>query len=310
MNATVRWLVRRLLLTVLVTAGAATVAFAGMRLTPGDPVRTLLGSPPTPELLRQVRHELGYDRPLLEQYGLFMGRLLRGDLGHSYQLQQPVARVIGDQLWATLELAAAGFLLAVTVATVLAVATAGRRPALRRLAVALELLAISTPSFWTGVLLLTFFAFRWQVFPVISGSGPQGLVLPAVALALSLVGVFAQVLREGLERALEEPFALTSRARGSGETAVRIRHALRHALIPMITLSGWCVGALLSGAVVIETIFSRQGLGRVMATAIAGRDLPVVTGVVVVSALAFSVINLAVDGLYRVVDPRLRGAAL
>ena len=306
-----RWLVRRLLLAVLVTLGAATVAFAGLHIAPGDPARTLLGSTnPSPDVVEQVRHELGFDRPLPVQYALFLGRLLRGDLGRSYQLQEPVSKVIGDQVGATVELTLAGFALALAIAVVLAVTTAGRRTALRRVSTLLELLAVSSPGFWTGALLLTLFAFRWQVFPVAGGSGPAALVLPAVTLALPLAGALTQVLREGLERALTEPFAVSARARGSGEHAVRVRHALRHALIPVITLSGWALGALFSGAVVIETLFSRQGLGRIMATAISARDLPVVTGVVIVSAVAFSLINLAVDWLYRVVDPRLRDAAL
>ncbi|WP_245667475.1 ABC transporter permease [Actinomadura macra] len=305
-----RWLVRRLLLTILVMLGAATVAFAGLQLTPGDPARVILGSTtPSPEQVEQVRHELGFDRPVLVQYGLFLGRLAKGDLGRSYQLREPVGNLIGDQAWSSAALALTGFAVAFAVATALAVATAGRRPALRRLSVGLELIAISTPGFWVGVLLLTFFAFRWHLFPVAGGSGPGALVLPSATLALGLVGVYAQVMREGMERALDEPFVLTARTRGGGETAVRLRHALRHALIPMITISGWSVGALLSGAVVIETIFSRQGIGRVMAAAIASRDLPVVTGVILVSALAFSLINMAVDGLYRIVDPRLRESA-
>ncbi|MEU8346259.1 ABC transporter permease [Spirillospora sp. NPDC048832] len=310
MAATARWLVRRLLLSVLVTLGAVTAAFAGLHLTPGDPARVMLGgASASPELVAQVRLELGLDRPLIVQYGAYLADLLRGDLGRSYQLQEPVARVIGTQLWPTVELGLAGLAVAALLALALAVATAGRRRRLRALATAFELTMASSPSFWIGVLLLALFAFRWQLFPASGGAGPASLVLPALTLGLSLVGVFAQVLREGLERALEEPFVLSARTRGSGDTAVLLRHALRHALLPTITLAGWAFGALLSGAVVIETIFNRQGLGRVMITAIGGRDLPVVTGVVIVAAVAFTVINLLVDWLYRVIDPRLAAAA-
>ncbi|SNT53680.1 peptide/nickel transport system permease protein [Actinomadura meyerae] len=310
MAATARWLVRRLLLSVLVTLGAVTAAFAGLHLTPGDPARVMLGgASASPELVAQVRLELGLDRPLIVQYGAYLADLLRGDLGRSYQLQEPVARVIGTQLWPTVELGLAGLAVAALLALALAVATAGRRRRLRALATAFELTMASSPSFWIGVLLLALFAFRWQLFPASGGAGPASLVLPALTLGLSLAGVFAQVLREGLERALEEPFVLSARTRGSGDTAVLLRHALRHALLPTITLAGWAFGALLSGAVVIETIFNRQGLGRVMITAIGGRDLPVVTGVVIVAAVAFTVINLLVDWLYRVIDPRLAAAA-
>ena len=306
-NSTARWLARRLALAVVVVLGAATVAFGALQLVPGDPVHVLLGGvAPSQEVYEQVRRDLGYDRPLLARYGEFLGRLLRGDLGHSFQLHRPVAEVIGSQLWPTVQLALAGFGLAFAAAAVLAVATAGRRSRLRRLSSALELLMISTPGFWVGVLLLTFFSFRLRLFPVAGGDGLAGLVLPAVTLALGLVGVFAQVMRDGLERALEQPFVLSARARGTGETAVRLRHALRHALIPMITLSGWVVGSLLGGTVLVETIFSREGLGRITATAIASRDLPLVTGIAVVAALVFTVLNIVVDLLYRIVDPRLK----
>ncbi|MFI0897263.1 ABC transporter permease [Streptomyces sp. NPDC020983] len=302
-----RWLVRRLLLAVLVVYGAATAGFLALRLTPGDPARTLLGlTVPDPQQLTLVRHDLGFDRPLVVQYGIYLGHLVRGDLGLSYQLQEPVSTVIGSQLWSTVQLALSALALALLFAALLAVSSAGRWPVLRGLFSAVELSLTAVPSFGVGVLLLTVFSFRLTVFPAAGGSGPSGLVLPAVTLALSLTGVFAQVLRHGLEEALEQPFTLTARARGTGETAVRLRHAVRHALIPLITLSGWTVGTLLGGAVVVETVFSRQGLGQVVAVAVEHRDFPVVTGVIVVTASVFALLSIVVDGLYRVVDPRLR----
>lgn len=307
MNHTTRRLARRLALAVLVIFGAATATFVALHLVRGDPVLTMLGgTSPTPEALAQIRHDTGYDRSLPVQYGLFLGRLLRGDLGTSYQLPQPVARLVSSQLVATVGLAVAGFVLALAVAVPLAVATAGRRRVWRGLSRTLELIAISSPSFWVGELLLAVFSFRWHLFPAAGGGSWRGLALPAVTLALSLVGTFTQVLRVSLERVLEEPFVLSSRARGTAEAAVRWRHALRHALVPLITLSGWTVGALLSGAVVVETVFSRQGLGQLLAQAITARDLPVVTGVVVLSTVVFTVLSLLVDGLCLLVDPRLR----
>lgn len=306
----VRWLARRLALSVLVVLGASTLAFFALHLVPGDPVRTMLGpTMSSPELVARVRHDLGFDRPLVVQYGMFLGRLLQGDLGTSYQLQRPVSELLTSQLGSTVELALAGFTLAFMAALGLAVATAGRRPAVRRLSSLLELAATSSPSFWVGVLLLSLFSFRLRIFPITGEAGPGALVLPAVTLALGMVGVFAQVMRDGMERALEEPFVLSARARGTGETRIRIRHALRHTMVQMVTLAGWSVGSLLTGAVIIETVFSRQGIGRILATAIENRDLPVVTGIVVVSALVFALINAAVDGLYRVLDPRVREVA-
>jgi len=305
-----RWLLGRLPRAVIVLVGAATVTFVAFHLLPGDPARVSLGTPnPTAQLVATTRHQMGLDRPLAQQYLVFVGRLARGDLGMSYQLHEPVAGVIGRGLWPTVELALAAFALAVVVAVPLAVATAGRRRASAALSWTVELVLISSPSFWIGILLLTLFSFDLRLFPVISGTSARGLVLPAVTLAASIVGVLTQILREGLERALDEPFTTSARARGSGETGVRLRHGLRHTLIPLLTTSGWILGALFTGSVVVETVFSRQGLGRVAAAAITGRDLPTVTGVVVVSALAFTVLNIALDAAYHLVDPRLREAA-
>jgi peptide/nickel transport system permease protein len=306
-GSAVRWLLRRLALGAVVVFGAATVAFIAFHLVPGDPVRVLLGGQtPTPEQLTVVRGRLGYDRPILVQYGSFLWQLARGDLGYSFQAQESVSHLIGSQLLPTAELAVSALILALAVSVGLAVATAGRRPVLRAVSSLLELVAISAPSFWVGVLLLTFFSFRLRLFPAVGSSGVEALVLPSVTLALGLIGTFTQVLRAGIEDTLAEPFVLSSRARGTGETEVRRRHALPHALVPLITLSGWTIGALVSGSVIIETIFSRQGIGRVVATATAGRDLPVITGVTVISAAGFTVTALVVDWLSRVVDPRLR----
>jgi peptide/nickel transport system permease protein len=308
--STVRWLLRRLLLAVAVCFATASVAFAALHLTPGDPVRVLLGATDaTPQTVAEVTKELGYDKPILVQYLIFIGRLCRGNLGWSYQLHEPVAELIGGQLLATAELAVVAFALALAIALALAFPTAGRRPWLRRAFTAVELLMISTPGFWVGELLLTVFSFRLNLFPVVSGTSPAGLVLPAVTLAIGLAGVLAQVMREGLEEALDEPFVLSSRARGTSESGVRLHHALRHALLPVVTLSGWVVGSLLGGAVLVETIFSRQGIGRVMAQAIASRDLPTVTGIAIVGAVVFSLVNLVVDVLYVVIDPRIKEAA-
>jgi peptide/nickel transport system permease protein len=292
---------------VLVVLGAATVAFFALHLAPGDPVRSVIGTlAPSDELVARVRVDLGLDQPLVNQYGLMLGRLLTGDLGESYQLRKPVAELIFADLGWTAELAFASLLLALVPSIGLAVATAGRRPALRRLSVLVELITVSSPGFWVGTLLLTLFSFRLRLFPAAGGAGIDGLVLPAVTVAIGLIGIFTQVLRQGMERALAEPFVLTSRARGTSETVVRTRHALRHAIAPIVTLSGWVMGALLSGAVVVETIFSRPGIGRTLVNAILSRDLPVVIGIVVFAAALFTVINLVVDGLYRVIDPRIR----
>jgi peptide/nickel transport system permease protein len=303
----VRGLLTRAGAGLAVMYGAATLAFLALHLIPGDPVAALLG--PATTASAEVRHrigaDLGLDRPVLAQYLSHLGRLATGDLGSSYQLQRPVWWLIADQAGATVLLAAAAITLALLLALVSALSTAGR-PAARALASAWELAALSLPSYWLGVLLLTAFSFHLRIFPVVGGQGAAALVLPALTLALPIAGVLAQVLREGLEHALAQPFALTARARGLSMRAVRLRHALRHAAGSLATLTGWLVGTLLGGAVLVEAVFGRPGLGALTLQAVQNRDMPVVTGVVVVSAAVFVVMSALVDVLHRLADPRLR----
>ncbi|UGT62418.1 ABC transporter permease [Nocardia asteroides] len=302
-----RWLAGRLALALLVMWGAATVTFAGLLLIPGDPARAVAGgvaATAAPEVLARIRADYGFDDPVLLQYLRFLGRLCRGDLGRSYQLNQPVLTVVAEQAGATLALALGGMVLGLLLALAVAVATAGR-PRPRAVARVAEFGALSMPTFWIGFLLLALFSFRWHVFPVLGNGGPAALVLPWITLAIAVAGVLSQVARDGIEQALAQPFALTVRARGATETRVRLHHALRHAALPVLTISGWMFGNLLGGVVVVETVFARQGLGQVLVTAVRGRDYPVVTGLVVLTAAAFSLIGIALDQLYRIVDPRV-----
>jgi peptide/nickel transport system permease protein len=305
-----RWGLRRILLAVFVVWGAATLAFIGLHLLPGNPARLIAGGGPTteasPEILRLIDRQYGFDQPLIDQYWRFLSQLAQGHFGTSYQLDQPVTSLIFGQLWATTSLALGAAVLGFGLALVLALSTAGR-PRGRAVSSAVELVFVSTPSFWVGILLLSAFSFRLSWFPVLGNSGVRSLVLPWITLALPIAGALALVMRDGLERALGEPFAITVRARGASQTRLRFRHALRHALLPVLTLSGWTFGQLLGGVVVVETVFARAGIGQVTVAAVNGRDFPVVTGVVVLGAVAFILINTTVDLLYLVVDPRLRG---
>ncbi|MFI1385339.1 ABC transporter permease [Embleya sp. NPDC020886] len=298
----------RLVAIASVLLGAATLAFAGLKLLPGDPVATLLGPQTTasPAVRAQIRSDYGFDDPVISQYLHYLGELLHGRLGESYQLQQPVSALIAEQFGSTFELAMSALVLAVVIATVSALATAGRRSGLRSALGAWELVAVSTPSFWLGIVLLTVFSFRLQWFPVAGTEGVQTLVLPAVTLALPIAGVLAQVLREGLEKALAEPFVVTARARGLGRGAVRVRHAFRHAAIPLLTLSGWLTGTLLGGTVLVEKVFARPGIGALTLQSVNTKDMPVVMGVVLLAALVFVLISQLTDVLYAVIDPRLR----
>jgi peptide/nickel transport system permease protein len=293
---------------VIVLWGAATLAFLAFRVIPGDPVEVMLGpqAQVSDEVKDAIRAELGLDRPPFEQYVAFLAQLARGDLGESYQLRMPVAEVIGRQLWATAQLTGAALVLAIVAALAIAVLARGR---LARGAVAtVELVVLSSPVFWIGLILLSVFAFGLGWFPVSGSRNPATLVLPAVTLALPIAALLGQVLRDGIEDAERQPFATTVRARGASHHRLTTHHTLRHGATGAITLTAYFVGSLLGGAVLVETVFARPGIGRVTLTAITDRDLPVITGIILLSALVFVVVNLLVELVYPLVDPRLRRA--
>ncbi|GAB3887089.1 ABC transporter permease [Kibdelosporangium lantanae] len=306
----VRFVLRRVVTSLLVLWGAVTVTFLALHLMPGDIAYVIAGTTQTsPEVHAQITHEYLLDRPLLAQYLAYVGRLVRGDLGTSYLLRTPVTSVLGEHLPATLSLLGSTMVIAVVASVVVAVLTAHRRSWIRSLCTSLESLAVATPAFWLGIVALTVFSFQLHLFPAVGGEGLSGLVLPAVTLAVAPTAMITQVLRRGLEEALDEPFVVTARTRGLGEIAIRVRHVLRPALLPVTSLVGWITGALIGGAVVVEQVFSRQGLGRLVVMSINGKDIPVVAGVVLVAAVGYVLINILVDLLYLVIDPRLRGAS-
>ncbi|AGZ42744.1 ABC transporter permease [Actinoplanes friuliensis] len=296
---------RRVATGVVVLWAAATAAYLALLAAPGDTVDSIVGDgADTPLIRSQIITEWGLDRPAVVQYADYLWRLAHGDLGRSYLLQRPVRDIIGEQVWPTLKLALFAALLGVVLALILAVTT--RRPWARRVSSTTELVLVSTPPFLIGIVLLSVFSFRFGLFPVAGDRGFAALILPAVTLALPIAGVLTQVLREGLDRALDEPFAVTARSRGLRESAVLVRHALRHALLPAVTLTGWLFGILLGGAVIIEQVFGRPGLGQVTLQAVNAKDMPVVLAVVVLSAAVYVVLNTAADLAYLLIDPRLR----
>jgi len=301
----------RILAGAAVLWAAASLAFVVLQLLPSDPVQVIYGADATvtPEMRDLIRAEYGLDRPIWEQYGQFVVRTLQGDLGMSYQQRRSVVSIIGSELGSTVTLAVLATIVALALATLLSVTTAGRQGWLRRVVSGFELLSVSTPAFWIGLLLLSFFSFRWPLFPVVGDYSWRSLVLPVVTLALAIFGTLSQVMREEMDLALEQPFALTARTRGLSEWAVRWRHAFRHALIPGLTISAEMFGSLLAGAIITEQVFGRPGLGRITLQAVTNQDIPVVVGVVLFVAAVFVTTNIVVDLLYRLIDPRLRTAA-
>lgn len=294
---------------VVVLWGAATVAFLAFRVIPGDPVSVMLGpQAQVSEAAKDaIRAELGLDRPAVEQYVTYLGQLVRGDLGESYQLRLPVTEVIGRQIGATLQLSALALAIAVVIA--FSVALLARGEIARTVAAGVELVVLSSPVFWIGLVLLSVFAFGLGWFPVSGARNPATLVLPAVTLALPVAALLGQVLRDGLMQAERMPFAETVRARGAGRSWFTLRHGLRHGASGAMTLAAYLTGSVLGGAVLVETVFARPGLGRVTLAAISDRDLPVISGVILLSALVFVVINTIVELLHPLIDPRLRRAS-
>lgn len=304
-----RWLALKLAGALFVLWAVATAVFFLIRLIPGDPAQAILGGPgsqASAEALAQVRAEYGLDQPLFVQYLVQLGRLAVGDFGSSYAQRVPVAELIGAQLPGTLLLAvlalALGWLLALAVALY---STRGGRLA-AAIGSGLELTAAALPHFWLATVLIAVFATALGWLPPVSTADARGLVLPVLTLAIPLAGFLGQVMRQALLDALDAPFSFAALAHGESLTGLRLRHAIRHAILPGISLSGWAFGYLIGGAVVVETIFARPGLGRTLLNAVTVRDVPVVTGVVLVTALAYILVTVATDVLSRVADPRIR----
>lgn len=309
---------RRIAVRVLSALGvlwaAATFTFFVQSVLPGDRA-TLILNQETGQTIHRSASELapinatyGFDDSLLAQYGHYLKGLVTGDLGVSYQLKQPVTKLIGEQIAPTLLLTFTALVLAWIIAVTLTIATARRGRVLSSIASGFEVVTAALPQYWLGVILLVVFAINLQWFPVEGGTGFVGLVLPALTLAIPLAGFLGQVTRDEFEKVLDQPFVTSARARGMSDLGVRVKHALRHAVLPAITLSGWALGALFSGAVVVELVFARAGLGQVLVNAASSRDIPLVSGVVMLVALVYVVANLLVDFAYTVIDPRLKSS--
>ncbi len=287
----------------------ATLTFFAIRLIPGDPAQAILGGPgsqASQEALDQVRRDYGLDQPLLTQYLAMLGRLLVGDLGTSYTLKTPVAALIGSQLGGTLLLAVLALATAWVLSLGLSLWSTGRGRVAAAIGAGAELAAAALPHFWLAGVLIAVFSTGLRWLPPVATGTPAGLVLPVITLAVPLAGFLTQVMRESLLDAMQQPFVVSARARGESTTGITLRHTVRHAALPAISLSGWALGWLLSGAVVVETIFAMPGLGRTLLQAVTLRDIPVVTGVVLLVALVYVVMTVLTDLASRIADPRLR----
>ena len=302
-----RFLLRRVLLAVPVLFGVATLVFSLIHLVPGDPVQAMLGETASPQDVAVLRGRLGLDRPLLTQYGAFLAGLAAGNLGRSLRTNQPVTAAIAERLPATLELAAAAMAVAVLFAIPLGILAAARAgTAIDHLATTAALVGISVPNFWLGPLLAILFSIMLGWLPV-SGRGTLAhLVLPAITLGAPLAAVLARMTRASLIEELSELYVLAARARGVSTLRAVLRHAFRNSLIPIVTVLGLQAGAVLTGAVITETIFAWPGVGRLLIQSINFRDYPLVQGCILLIAVTYVALNLLTDLAYGLLDPRIR----
>jgi peptide/nickel transport system permease protein len=308
----VRHLARRLAQVLPTVFGALVLVFLVMRVLPGDPAISLLGTAATPEAVAALRRELGVDRPLGEQFAAYLGGAVRLDLGQSLALRAPVSRLVADAVPHTLLLTLSGTLVAALVGVPLGTLAALRRGTWLDYAASTgALLGVSVPVFVWGLLLLLTFSLHWRVFPTAGAGGTpaevlRALVLPSIATGFFLAGVVSRITRASVLQMLGQDYARTARAKGLGEAVVVGRHVLRNAIIPILTVIGLNIGTLLSGAVVAETVFTRPGIGRLALDAILARDYPVIQGVILISSFTVLLLNLMIDLLYGLADPRVR----
>ncbi len=302
-----RYLVRRLLALPAVLLAAVTLVFVFIHAIPGDPIEVALGETARPADKEALRKHWGLDRPVAEQYVLYVRGLFRGDLGYSYSSRRPVSELVRKSLPKTLYLAAVAMVIALAIALPLGVLAALRANGpVDRLSTGLALLGVSIPNFWLGILLIQLFAVRLDWLPVSGFSGLTSVLLPAFTLGASLAGILTRMTRSSLLDTLGQDYVRVARAKGLGESSVVLRHALRNSLIPVVTLSGLQFGALLAGAVVTEKVFAWPGIGTLLIHSVEARDYPLLQGCILMIAATYVVVNLATDLLYGWIHPQVR----
>ncbi|MDR5682479.1 MAG: ABC transporter permease [Armatimonadota bacterium] len=304
-----KYILRRVLTAIPVLVGVTVLTFSMLHFVPGDPVLAMFveSGGVTAEQVEAIRRNLGLHEPLPVQYGRFLVRLLEGDLGRSIWGNHPVAELILERFPPTFQLAVAAMGTAIFIGTTLGVLAAIHRGRLAdNVTMLVALLGVSIPSFWLGFLLIYVFAIWLGLLPVTSGPGLQGLILPAVTLGFGAAAIIARMVRSSLVEVLSEDYVRTARAKGLGPWSVIVRHGLRNSLIPVVTILGLQFGGLLSGTVIVESVFARRGVGRLLVEAIQSRDFPVVQGGVLFIAAIYVIVNLTVDLLYGYLDPRIR----
>jgi len=303
------YIIRRLALSLVVLIGVSALVFGLIHLAPGDPARLMLYDTAPEEEVQAMRKTLGLDQPLYLQYWLFLSNALRGNLGRSLYYKEPALRIILEHLPATAELTFAALLVSLVVAVPMGIVSAVRRDTVWDYAgMLLATIGQATPVFWLGLMFILLFSVQWTVLPSSGRGGIENLLMPAVTLGAPLMALVTRLVRSGMLDILGEDYIRTARAKGLPNPAIVYRHALRNMLIPLITVVGLQLGALLGGAVITETIFAWPGVGRLVVTAITARDYPLVQAATLLVSVYFVGINLLLDVLYVYIDPRIRFA--
>lgn len=303
----VAYIARRLLLLIPVWFGVLTLVFLMRVLVPGDPVEIMFfGQQSTPEVKALVRHQLGLDRPLYVQYGQYVWGVLHGDLGTSITTQRPVIAEIKSRYPNTVVLTVTSLAVAVTIGLTAGILAAVYKDSLvDTVSMVLALAGLSMPAFWLGLLLIYLFAVNLHWFPVLGSMSPKGMILPSVTLGAIASAVLARIVRSSMLEVLREDYIRTARAKGLNESTTILRHALKNALIPIITIIGLQFGGLLSGAFIIEVVFAWHGIGELAIQALQKRDFPLIQGIILVVSTTYVLVNLVVDLLYAAIDPRI-----
>lgn len=302
-----RFIVHRMLTAIPALFGTSVFIFVLIRLIPGDPARLMLGEGASTDQVEAYRQAMGHDRSIAFQYVQFLRRALTGDLGTSIYTRRPVLEDLASRLPATLQLAIAALVVAFIFGCVWGtMAAIKRNSASGLISSMISLVGISVPSFWLALMLIVVFAVKLRWFPATGRDGWMSVVLPAVSLGLGIAAIFARMMRSSLLETLSADYIRTARAKGLSDRGVLIRHAMRPALVAPITILGIEAGSLLGGAVVTETVFAWPGLGQYLMNAVTYRDYPAIQGVVLVAAISFIGMNLVVDVLYGLADPRVR----
>ena len=301
------FLARRLLGLIFVLLGVITIVFLIIHLVPGDPARIMLGENALPSDVEALRESLGLNRPLIVQYFDFFAKLFQGDLGRSFNTGQPVLSAIIERFPATLILTAASMFFAVIIAVPIGIITAAKRnTVVDNLGMIFSLIGVSMPAFWLGPILILIFSVKLGILPV-SGSGSiKHLVLPSFSLGFALAAIISRMTRASMIEVLNQDYIRTARAIGVSEKIILLKHALRNAIIPVVTIIGLQFGALLGGVIIIEIIFSWPGIGQLLIPAIMRRDYPLVQGCILFIAVVYIFVNLIVDIIYAYIDPRIK----